>query len=65
MSTRDTLNISESKALLHAIFPRYPDLSGMKPAPGMDGFLLDLQSQSSRVHGSEMPLPAVDDRHNS
>jgi|HubBroStandDraft_2_1064218.scaffolds.fasta_scaffold374984_2 hypothetical protein len=65
MSTHDTLNIGESTALLHAIFPRYPDLSGMKPAPEMDGFLLDLQSQSSTVHGSEMPLPAVDDRHNS
>jgi hypothetical protein len=65
MSTRDTLNIGESTALLHAIFPRYPDLRGMKPAPEVDGFLVDLRSQSSPVHRSEMPLPAVEDRHNS
>jgi len=61
----DALNIGESTALLHAIFPRYPDLRGMKPAPEVDGFLLDLRSQSSLVRGSEMPLPGVDDRHNS
>jgi len=65
MRTKDALNVGESTALLHAIFPRYPDLRGMKPAPEVDGFLLDLRSQSSPVHGSEMPLPAVDDRHNS
>jgi hypothetical protein len=64
MRTNDALNVRESTALLHAIFPRYPDLREMKPAPEVDGFLLDLRSQSSLVRGSEMPLPAVDDRHN-
>jgi len=30
MKTNDALNIGESTALLHAIFPRYPDLREMK-----------------------------------
>jgi hypothetical protein len=64
MRTCDALNIGESTALLHAIFPRYPDLRGMKPAPEVGGFLLDLRSQSSLVREAEMPLPAVDDHHN-
>jgi hypothetical protein len=65
MRTSGALNVGEGTALLHAIFPRYPDLRGMKPAPEVDGFLLDLRSQSSLLHGSEMSFPAVDDRHNS
>jgi len=65
MRTNDALNVGESTALLHAIFPGYPDLRGMKPAPEVDGFLLDLRSQGSPVRRSEMPLPAVDDRHTS
>jgi hypothetical protein len=64
MRTNDALNVGESTALLHAIFPGYPDLRGMKPVPEVDGFLLDLRSQSFPVHRSEKPLPAVDDRHN-
>jgi regulatory Fis family protein len=64
MRTNDALNVGESTAPLHAIFPRHPDLRGMKAAPEADGFLLDLRSQSSLVHGSEIPLPAVDGRHN-
>jgi hypothetical protein len=56
MRTNDALNVGESTALLHAIFPRYPDLRGMKPVPEVDGFLLDLRSQSSLLHGSEMSL---------
>jgi len=63
MRTNNALNVGESTALLDAIFPRYPDLRGMKPPPEVDGFLLDLRSQSSLVNGSEMPLAAVDDRH--
>ena len=61
MSTHDTLGIGESTALLHAIFPRYPDLLGMKPAPEVSVFLLGLRSQSSHGRASEKPLPAVDD----
>jgi hypothetical protein len=40
MSTHDTLGIGESTALLHAIFPRCPDLLGMKPAPEVSIYLL-------------------------
>jgi len=65
MRTNDALNVGESTALLHAIFPNYTDLRGMKPAPEVDGFLLDLRTQSSPVHRLEKPLPGVDDRHNS
>jgi hypothetical protein len=53
MRTNDALNVGESTALLHAIFPGYPDLRGMKPAPEVDGFLLDLRSQS---------LPCIDQK---
>jgi len=51
VSTHDTLGIGENTALLHAIFPRYPDLLGMKPAPEVSIYLLaklGLRSQSSQ-----------------
>jgi hypothetical protein len=40
MRTNDALNVGKSTALLHAIFPSYPDLRGRKPAPEVDAFLL-------------------------
>lgn len=47
MSADNRFSITESLALLHAIFPRYPDLRGMNPAPELDRFLLALRAQSS------------------
>jgi len=41
------LKIEESGALLRAIFPRYPDLRGMKMAPDLRAFLHALRSGGS------------------
>ena len=49
MPTNETFTVGESAALLHAIFPRYPDLRGMKPAPEVGLFLLGLRSQSLSI----------------
>lgn len=35
----DRLNAEESAALLHVIFPNYPDLQGMNSAPEIEAFL--------------------------
>jgi hypothetical protein len=55
MPTNETFTVGESAALLHAIFPRYPDLRGMKPAPEADVFLLDLRSQSLSIGERKQP----------
>jgi hypothetical protein len=44
MATSERFTIYESTALLHAIFPGYPDLRGMKPTPDASAFLLALRS---------------------
>jgi hypothetical protein len=36
-------SVEESEALLHAIFPNYPDITGMKPAPEIGMFLRTLR----------------------
>jgi hypothetical protein len=41
------LSIEESRALLHAIFPRYPDMRGMKIVPDLKTFLQDLRAGGS------------------
>ncbi len=38
-------SVEESTALLHAIFPNYPDITGMKPAPEIGAFLRTLRAQ--------------------
>jgi hypothetical protein len=38
-------SIEESDALLHAIFPNYPDITGMKPAPEIGMFLRTLRTE--------------------
>ena len=43
MSTNGSLTVGESTALLHAIFPRYPDLRGMKQIPEINRFLLEFR----------------------
>ncbi len=35
----DRFSIEESRALLHGIFPHYPDLRGATPAPDLEFFL--------------------------
>ena len=47
MSTNERFTVEESAALLHAIFPSYPDLDGMNPAPEIDAFLLALRSRKA------------------
>jgi hypothetical protein len=39
------VNPAESAALLHAVFPNYPDLRGMNPVPEVGAFLLSLRSE--------------------
>src|ERR1700736_111597 len=51
----------ESAALLHAIFPKYPDLWGTNSAPEVGAFLLDLRSQSSPDGEENEPSSATDD----
>ncbi len=47
-------SVEESDALLHAIFPNYPDITGMKPAPEIGMFLRTLrtkkESETARAH---------------
>jgi len=51
---RDTnFSVEESTALLHAIFPHYPDIIGMKPAPEIGEFLRTLRAEELRETGSE------------
>jgi hypothetical protein len=56
VTTNETFNVGESTALLHAIFPRYPDLRGMQPAPEVSVFLRDLRSQSLSIGEPGEPI---------
>jgi len=48
-----TFSVEESTALLHAIFPHYPDIIGMKPAPEIGEFLRTLRAGELCETGSE------------
>jgi hypothetical protein len=61
MSKNESFEVGESTALLHAIFPRYPDLLGMRPSPDVDGFLLQLRAQSSLTCEPGAPIPTIGD----
>jgi hypothetical protein len=50
-----SFNVMESSALLRAIFPRYPDLRGMKQAPELDAFLRVLRSTERERDESKPP----------
>jgi hypothetical protein len=50
-----SFNVVESEALLRAIFPRYPDLRGMKQAPEPDAFLRVLRSTERERDESNPP----------
>ncbi len=43
----DRFTVEESSALLHAIYPKYPDLRGMKPVPEVGAFLQGLRTRDS------------------
>jgi len=55
MSTNRSFTVGESTALLRAIFPRYPDLRGMKQIPEIGVFLLELRSQSAPAGDQKSP----------
>ncbi len=38
-------SVEESDALLHAIFPNYPEITDMKPTPEIGGFLSALRAK--------------------
>jgi hypothetical protein len=40
----DNFTVEEGAALLHAIFPNYPDIQGMKTAPDVRAFLRTLRA---------------------
>jgi hypothetical protein len=42
-------SVEESTALLHAIFPNYPDITGIKPAPEVGAFLQTLRAGESLI----------------
>jgi hypothetical protein len=41
----DAFNVEEGAALLHAIFPNYPDIQDMLPAPDIRAFLRALRAE--------------------
>ncbi len=43
----DRFTVEESAALLHAVYPSYPDLRGMKSAPEVAAFLQGLRTRGS------------------
>ena len=43
----DRFTVEESTALLHAVYPNYPDLRGMKPVPEVGAFLQGLRTRDS------------------
>jgi len=66
MTTNERFTVGESAALLRAIFPRYPELDGVKPVPEISAFLLASRSRNRergesgliadyRAHGQHTP----------
>jgi len=54
MPTNEKFAVRESTALLDPIFPRYPNLRGMNPAPEAGAFLLSLRSDASKSQSSQL-----------
>ena len=42
----DRVTVEESAALLHAVYPNYPNVRGMKPVPEVGAFLQGLRTRS-------------------
>ena len=49
----DAFNVEEGRALLHAIFPNYPDIREMKTAPEIRAFLRALRIGEQSSSGAE------------
>ena len=49
----ENFTVEESAALLHAIFPNYPDIKGVKPSPELRAFLRTLRSRELWATDSE------------
>lgn len=48
----DRFTVEESAALLHAVYPNYPDLRGMKLVPEVGAFLQGLRIRGSPHSGT-------------
>jgi hypothetical protein len=57
--TDENFSVEESAALLHAIFPNYPDIQGMKPAPEIGSFLRSLRAETPLVPAAVEPKPPM------
>lgn len=55
MRTSESFTVGESTILLHAIFPRYPDLDSTNPVPEIRAFLLALRSRKG-AQGESSPV---------
>lgn len=53
----DRFTVQESAALLHAVYPNYPDLRGMKPVPEVGAFLQGLRTRDSSHGGTSAREP--------
>jgi len=56
----DKLSVEESAALLHAIFPNYPEIQGIKPAPEIGAFLRTLRAGEGTVAAPSKHPPLID-----
>ncbi len=56
---QNSFNVEESAILLHAVFPKYPDLRGMNPVPEVGAFLQGLRTRDSphSETSAQEPLP--------
>jgi len=60
MNNDDYLRVEESAALLHAIFPNYPELREINPAPQVEPFLLTLRAQDGANWPKMLLIPLRD-----
>ncbi len=58
----DKFSADESAALLHAIFPECPDISGMKPVPPFGAVLRSLRDSNGTAAPSNYQ-PLIDPVH--
>ena len=56
----DKFSVEESAALLHAIFPNYPNIQGMKPAPEIGAFLRTLRAGGGTAAALQSTPPLID-----
>jgi hypothetical protein len=61
----DKFSVEESAALLHAIFPNYPDILGMRPAPEVGAFLRTLRAESRGKRAQSAVIPTIEPASNT